>query len=174
MNIFKKWLRAIGKLEYVQGKARPNVECILCAVRDNDERVESLKVYHDDLAFVVLNIYPYNPAHLMVVPCRHITKYTELLKSEILHVFRIIQGLQFMLDELYNPKGYNMGMNQGKDAGASIEHLHFHFVPRYGAELGYIDIIGNSRVVPEGLDSVKKKIDANIKKYLNNEFFQEF
>ncbi len=172
--MFEKWLRAIGKLDYVQGNAKPDVDCILCSVRDNDERVKSLKVYQDNICFVVLNLYPYNPGHIMVVPIRHVIKFNDLTKEEIVHVFRAIQGLQLLMNYLYNPRGYNMGMNQGKCAGASIEHLHFHLVPRYGSELGYIDIIGKSRVVPEGLDSVKKKVDANIHKFLNKEFFESF
>ena len=73
--IFEKWLRALNKLDYVQGKERPKVDCILCAVRDDDDRVASLKVYHDDICFIVLNLYPYNPAHVMVVSNRHILKY---------------------------------------------------------------------------------------------------
>lgn len=172
--MFKNWLRALGKLDYVQGKNRSDVECILCAVKQDDKRVKSLKVYQDELIFVVLNIYPYNPAHMMVVPNRHVTRFIDLTRKEIEHIFRAIQGLQLLLNELYHPHGYNMGMNQGKNAGASIEHLHFHFVPRYGAELGYIDIVGKSRVVPEGLDAVKKKIDAKIHEYLNPDFFETF
>ncbi|MFX0105086.1 MAG: HIT domain-containing protein [Candidatus Hodarchaeota archaeon] len=172
--IFEKWLQALGKLDYVQGKARPNVECILCAVRDNDEKVTSLKIYEDNLCFIVLNLYPYNPAHLMIVTKRHITKFLALTKQEILHINRVIQGIQLLLNDLYNPKGYNIGINQGRDAGGSIEHLHFHIVPRYGSELGFIDIIGKTRVLPEGLDAVKKKLVNNIQKYLNKEFFENF
>ena len=171
--IFKNWLRALGKLEYVQGKERPDVECILCSVRDNDDRVVSLKVYQDDICFICLNLYPYNPAHSMVVPNRHITRFIELEKMEIIHLFRTIQGLQLLLDDLYNPKGYNVGMNEGI-AGASISHLHYHVVPRYGEELGYIDIIGKSRIVVEGLDSVRQKIENKIDKYINQEFFESF
>lgn len=140
----------------------------------NDERVVLLKIYEDEICFVVLNLYPFNPGHLMCVPNRHITKFTELTKEEILHLNRTIQGLQLLLDELYNPRGYNIGINQGKDAGASIEHLHFHLVPRYGSELGYIDIFSKTRIVPEGLDSVRKKLKNNIDKFLNKEFFEEF
>lgn len=169
---FENWLRALGKLDYVQGKNRPKVDCILCAIRDNNENVVSLKVYEDELSFVVLNLYPYNPAHVMVVPNRHITKYTDLTKEELLHNFRMIQGIQLMLDDLYSPRGYNIGMNQGRDAGGSIEHIHFHVVPRYGSELGFIDIVGKSRVVVEGLDSVREKLEKNIGDYLNKEFFE--
>ena len=172
--VFKEWLQAIGKLDYVQGKARPEVECILCAVRDNDKRVELLKVYEDKFCFIILNLYPYNPAHLMIVTQRHITKFIDLNKEESVHIMRIIQGIQLLLDDLYNPKGYNIGVNQGRDAGGSIDHLHFHIVPRYGSELGFIDIISQTRVLPEGLHSVKKKIEDSINKFLNKEFFKNF
>jgi len=146
----------------------------LCAVRDNDERVVSLKVYEDDLCFIVLNLYPYNPAHLMIVTQRHITKFLDLTKEELLHITRAIQGIQLLLNDLYNPKGYNIGINQGRNAGGSIEHLHFHLIPRYGTELGFIDIVGKTRVLPEGLEAVKKKVEENINKYLNREFFENF
>ncbi|MGV9199496.1 MAG: HIT family protein [Promethearchaeia archaeon] len=172
--MFKKWLKALGKLEYVQGEHRPDVECILCAVRDDNELVKSLKYYQDDLIFISLNLYPYNPAHSMVVPSVHRTDLVDLTKAESLRIFRAIQGLQLMLNDLYSPKGYNIGINQGRNAGGSIEHLHFHVVPRYGAELGYIDIIGKSRIVVEGLDSVMKKMKENVDDYLNPEFFKEF
>ena len=161
-------------MDNVQGKSRPDVECILCSVRDDDERVKSLKVYQDDVVFVCLNMYPYNPAHLMVVPNRHVARYVDLTKDELVHVFRMIQGLQLMLDDLYSPRGYNIGMNQGRAAGGSIEHLHVHVVPRYGDEIGYIDIVGNTRVVVEGLSSVQEKVKNNIEKYLNKEFFENF
>ena len=172
--MFEKWLRALGKLDYVQGKARPNVDCILCSVRDNDERVVSLKIYQDTLIFISLNLYPYNPGHLMIVPNRHVQRFSDLTKEELIHLSRTIQGVQLLIDELYAPKGYNIGINQGKEAGASIEHLHIHLVPRFGSELGFIDIVGKTRVLPEGLESVKQKLLKNIDKYLTKEFYTQF
>lgn len=172
--MFKNWLQALGKLDYVQGDERPDVECILCSVRDNDERVEVLKVYQDDIFFVCLNLYPYNPAHMLIVPMRHVERYVDLKKEEMMRISRAIQGLQLLLDDLYSPKGYNIGMNEGQSAGGSIKHLHFHLVPRYGSELGYIDIVGKTRIVVEGLESVKKKLEQNMDEYLNEEFFSEF
>ena len=149
------------------------MDCILCAVKNNDERVVILKVYQDDVCFICLNLYPYNPAHSMIVPNRHILRFIELTKEEIIHINRTIQGLQLLLDEIYSPKGYNIGINEGI-AGASIPHLHFHVVPRYGEELGYIDIIGKSRIVVEDLNSVKMKIEKIIDKFLNKEFYKSF
>ena len=93
-------MQALGKLDYVQGKARPDVNCILCAVRDNDDRVVTLKVYEDNLCFIVLNLYPYNPAHLMIVTQRHITKFLDLTKEELLHINRAIQGILLYVFEL--------------------------------------------------------------------------
>ena len=121
-----------------------------------------------------MNLYPYNPAHLMIVTQRHLTKFIELTKEELVHITRAIQGIQLLLDELYNPKGYNIGVNQGRDAGGSIEHLHFHIIPRYGSELGFIDIVGETRVLPEGLDSVKIKLESNVQNFLNEKFFKNF
>jgi ATP adenylyltransferase len=136
--------------------------------------VVSLKIYEDKICFVVLNLYPYNPGHIMVIPSRHIPEYIDLTKGEILHINRAIQGLQLLLDNVYNPKGYNIGINQGHYAGASIDHLHFHIIPRFGSELGFIDIVGKTRVLPEGLESVKKKLENSIDKFLNDDFFKNF
>ncbi len=172
--VFKNWLQALGKLEYVQGKNRPDIECILCGVRDNDERVKSLKIYQDKILFISLNLYPYNPGHLMVIPNRHVSRFIELYRDEIMHITRAIQGLQLLLDDIYQPHGYNIGMNEGKIAGGSIDHLHFHIVPRYGAELGFIDIVGKTRVLPEGLNAVKKKLEEKISLFLNNNFFEKY
>jgi ATP adenylyltransferase len=172
--MFEKWLRALGKLDYVQGKARPDVDCILCSVRDNDERVVSLKIYQDTLIFISLNLYPYNPGHLMIVPNRHVQRFSDLTKEELINLSMTIKGLKLFIDELYAPKGYNIGINQGKEAGASIEHLHIHLVPRFGSELGFIDIVGKTRVLPEGLESVKQKLLKNIDKYLTKEFYTQF
>ena len=169
--VFKNWLQALGKLEYVQGKKRPDIDCILCGVRDNDERVVSLKIYHDSFLFISLNLYPYNPGHLLVIPNRHVNRFLDLNREEIMHITRAIQGIQLLLDDIYEPHGYNIGMNEGKIAGASIEHLHFHVVPRYGAELGFIDIVGKTRVIPEGLNAVKKKLEEKIPLFLNDNFF---
>jgi ATP adenylyltransferase len=136
--------------------------------------VVTLKIYDDDIIFISFNLYPYNPGHMMIIPNRHVTSFLELTKEEVVHINRTIQGVQLLLDDLYSPKGYNIGINQGLVAGASIKHLHIHIVPRYSGELGYIDIVGETRVVVEGLNSVKEKLTQNIHKFLNKEFYNNF
>ena len=134
-------------MDYVQGKDRPDVDCILCAVRDDDERVVSLKYYEDNLIFICLNLYPYNPGHSMIVPKRHVLRFIDLTKDEITRMFRSIMGLQLLFDDLYSPKGYNIGFNEGI-AGATVNHciegygvhnkIHTASVLRLGTDLPMI------------------------------------
>ncbi|MHA1340311.1 MAG: HIT family protein [Promethearchaeota archaeon] len=166
-SLFKKYLQAQNKLDYVQGTKRPKVNCILCEIVKGSDKVENLKIYQDNLAFICLNLYPYNPGHLMICPVRHITDFRELTDEEILHIMNLIKKCEDMLAEIYNPTGFNIGLNQGSFSGASIAHLHFHLLPRFKSELGYIDIIGKTRVVVEGVYSVYNKLIKLRSKYFN-------
>lgn len=172
--MFDRWLQAIGKVDYVRTKDRPDVECILCSIRDDDERVKIFKIYQDNVALVSLNAFPYNSGHLLIAPCRHIKSFQELTKSEIIHISRLIQGLQKLIVDLFNNTGFNIGINEGLNSGASIDHLHFHIVPRYDNELGFIDIVSNSRIVIEGLESVLKRYKEKINDYINKDYFKNF
>ena len=130
----------------------------MCEIIKDSDKVEELKIYQDELMAISLNLYPFNPGHLMVFPIRHILDFRELSEKEVLHLSKLIGKCQDILDEMYTPKGFNIGFNQGKVAGASIKHLHVHVVPRYNKELGYIDIIGKTRVVVEDVHSVFEKM----------------
>ena len=160
--MFERWIQALEKLDYVRKNNRPNVECILCSVRDDDKSVKNLKIYQDDIAFICLNLYPYNPGHLLIVPHRHIKSFRELNKREALHITRLIQGVENLMEDVLNSKGFNIGINEGPNSGASIDHLHYHLVPRYPNELGFIDIMSDTRVVIEGLESIMKRLKERI------------
>lgn len=164
-NLFKTHLQAKGKLEYVQGKKRPEVDCILCAIVKDSPKVQKYKVYQDKLAVISLNLYPYNVGHLLVFPIRHVTEFTELTDEELIHLSHLIQNSQKMLSKVYNPTGFNIGINQGNFAGASIPHLHYHVIPRFRGELGYIDIVGKTRIVVEGISETHKKLKEAVPKF---------
>lgn len=164
-NFFPNNLVAQGKLKYAQGK-RPNVDCILCSIRDNDPKVKSLKIFEDKDFFISLNLYPYNPGHLMVIPKKHAEDFAELTIEERNLLFQRIIECQNMLKAIFNPSGFNVGYNQGQYAGASISHIHVHVVPRYKEELGFIDIIGKTKIVVENVDSVFAKIKARINEFI--------
>jgi len=146
---FDSYLWIPSKAAYVKGDAKPQVECVLCAIRDRDERVKALEVWRGKLSVVVLNLYPYNPGHVMVFPKRHVEALRELGEDEALDIFRTVNLSITSLRHLYQPQGFNVGINIGSAAGASIEHLHIHVVPRYNSELGFVDIIGGGKVMIE-------------------------
>lgn len=138
----------VGKMDYSRGK-RPPVECILCAVAADDPRVERLVVFRHRLHFVTLNLYPYNPGHVMVVPVEHYEDPRELNEAEAWEL-HVLQGLCMeVLESEYHPHGFNLGYNVGHGSGASIPHLHLQVVPRYRTELGFFDILSDSRVIVE-------------------------
>ncbi len=145
-----------NKIDYVRGN-RPKVDCILCAVIRRDEAVEKLEVFRDDLFCITVNLYPYNPGHLMLVPLRHICDPRELTDQEAMRSHELQSRCMNVLDELYHPHGFNIGYNLGPFGGASLEHLHLHIVPRFRNEIGFMDVISGARTfVGDPLDMVKR------------------
>ncbi|MBI4752756.1 HIT domain-containing protein [Candidatus Desantisbacteria bacterium] len=138
-----------SKLEnYLLGE-KPKVDCILCAIRDRDEKIVQFDIYRSQDMIVSLNLYPYNPGHVMIFPNRHIKDIRELNEEETSQIQELTIKTLDILDKLYSPFGYNIGYNMGTIAGASIEHLHLHIVPRYKNELGFVDILSNSKIIVE-------------------------
>lgn len=144
----KKHLFIPSKIDYVRGK-RPKVECILCAIIVRDSRVVDTCVYNNSMVTVALNLYPYNPGHLMVFPNRHVEDLTKLSSDEVIEMHRLTVLSMKIIRELYHSQGFNIGYNLGEAAGASIKHLHLHIVPRFRNELGFIDIIAGSKIFVE-------------------------
>ncbi len=137
-----------SKGEYVKGK-RPQVECILCALLSHDERVTDTLIWEGRDFAIALNLYPYNPGHVMIFPRRHIVSIKELTDSEMLRFFRLIVETEEILNKVYNPCGFNVGFNLGPCSGASIPHIHLHVVPRYKNELSFMDVLGGAKVIVE-------------------------
>ncbi len=140
-----EYLFSFNKIAYLKGK-RPS-GCILCLVKDNSPEVDKLIVHESDHFIVSINLYPYNPGHLLIFPKRHITDiraYTDKEKAEIDQLLPLCLDA---LDRYGKPSAYNIGYNMGLSAGASIEHLHLHIIPRYPREIGIAELIGGSRVL---------------------------
>ncbi|MDQ1329123.1 MAG: adenylyltransferase [Candidatus Poribacteria bacterium] len=138
-----------GKMAYVRGEKKPDVDCILCAIVERNDKVVRLEVYRSKLFVVALNLYPYAPGHLMIFPKRHVTDPRMLTKEESAELCNLQSICLDVLDEVYSPHGYNIGYNIGDAGGASIAHLHFHVVPRYRREMGFIDIIAGVKIIVE-------------------------
>ena len=143
----REYFYSFQKMDYVRGK-RPR-GCILCLLRDGDESVPDLTVHRDQRFIVTVNLYPYNPAHLLLFPQRHIEDLRSLDEEEATHLHRLTRHMLDVLDLTHAPHGYNIGYNMGGVAGASIAHLHLHLSPRYPNETGISDLIAGRRVLVE-------------------------
>ena len=141
------------RMAYIRGQNKPADgtagECPFCRMPTLTDE-EGLVVHRGGTAFVVLNLYPYSPGHLMVCPFRHVADYTELTDEETDEVARLTQTAMRVIREVSGAHGFNIGMNQGSVAGAGIAaHLHQHVVPRWAGDQNFMPIIGRTRTLPQ-------------------------
>jgi ATP adenylyltransferase len=122
--------------------------CIFCDAPARDD--EPLIVARGAHAFVILNLYPYNSGHLMVVPYRHVATLAGLSAEELTEAAGLTQRAEIALTEVYQPQGINVGINLGRPAGAGVaDHVHVHLVPRWTGDTNFMSVVGNVRVLPE-------------------------
>ena len=123
--------------------------CVFCAALDPAGPSPHL-VFRGKLAFVILNKYPYNNGHLMVVPKRHVGRLAEATAAELTELIALTRIAEMALTESYGAHGINVGMNLGRSAGAGVPgHLHVHLVPRWDGDTNFMTVVGDTRVVPE-------------------------
>lgn len=133
------------KLGYLRG-SRPEA-CILCLVSAGSDEVARLVVRETPSFLASINLYPYNPGHLILFPKRHLLDVRSLSRTERLELDDLVDECLGVLDEVLHPVAYNIGYNMGKTAGASIEHLHLHIIPRFPGEIGIAELLGGARVL---------------------------
>lgn len=137
---------------------KPETGCVFCAARDAGA-AHPLVVWAGATALVILNKYPYNNGHLMVVPHRHVSSLGALDADAWQEVALLTQRAEAVLHDAYRPNGINVGINLGKAAGAGIDdHLHVHLVPRWAGDTNFITAIGETRVLPEGLEDAAVRL----------------
>ncbi|MEP0767494.1 MAG: HIT domain-containing protein [Fimbriimonadia bacterium] len=139
------------RLEYVEVAAEQH-GCIFCEKPAAQADEENLILFRGKTAFVILNLYPYSNGHLMVAPYKHAASLTELSEPELLELITLTRDATEWLKRAYHPSGMNIGMNLGRVAGAGIEgHIHMHVVPRWAGDTNFMAVLGDTRVIPEGL-----------------------
>jgi ATP adenylyltransferase len=142
------------RMTYITGQDAP-AGCPFCLAPGLPE-AESLVVARGELVFAVLNLYPYNPGHLMVCPYRHVADYTDLTEEETAEVAAFTRTAMRVIRSVSRPHGFNLGMNQGSVAGAGIAaHLHQHVVPRWGGDANFMPVIGRTKVLPQILSDTR-------------------
>jgi ATP adenylyltransferase len=158
-NLDRLW--APDRLAYATGEATPvggydaPSGCPFCLAPTRPPE-EGLVVARGETVFAVLNLYPYNPGHLMVCPYRHVADYTELTSAETVELAEFTQAAMWVVRRVSAPHGFNLGMNQGHAGGAGIAaHLHQHLVPRWAGDTNFMPVVGRTKVLPQLLTDTR-------------------
>lgn len=151
------------RMAYIQGQGKPSGPgagdgCPFCAIPGKSDE-DGLIVARGDEVYAVLNLYPYAPGHLMVVPYRHVADYTELTDAESAELAALTKQAMVALRAAAGAHGFNIGMNQGQVAGAGIAaHLHQHVVPRWGGDANFMPVVGHTKVLPQLLGDTRRML----------------
>jgi ATP adenylyltransferase len=143
---------------YVTSASGPKPDaCIFCDISEPGR--DELVLARGRVSYVILNLYPYNNGHVMVVPNRHAPNLATLTADEQAELMRLTRHAEMALTEAYAPHGINIGINLGKPAGAGVlDHLHLHLVPRWNGDTNFMTAIGDTRVLPEDLKASASKL----------------
>ena len=154
-NLWSPW-----RMKYVTDAEKPG-ECIFCSYPKETDSPHNLIVHRGEFAFAILNRYPYTSGHLMVVPYAHAASIEELTVSTRHEVMEMVNEAIGVLRRVYQPEGFNIGINMGSAAGAGIaEHAHVHIVPRWGGDTNFMSTTGETRVIPEDLEVTYQRISS--------------
>jgi ATP adenylyltransferase len=140
-------------------KAEAEPACVFCVKAHSNDDQANLVLYRGAHCFVILNLYPYTTGHLMVVPYIHISTMEEAPEEATAEMMQLTTAASRHLRSVYRPKGLNIGMNIGECAGAGIaEHIHMHVLPRWPGDVNFMTAIGETRVLPEDLDTTYQRL----------------
>ncbi len=157
------------RYRYIKGEtgeksdaASNDVACIFCAIRDAEDDARTFVVHRAEFCYVVLNIYPYTSGHLLVVPYTHVADLDAAAKLTTDEMMDVVKNCQTILREEYKPEGFNIGINQGRSAGAGVAaHLHIHILPRWHGDANFMTTIAETRVLPEELATAYERLSKH-------------
>ena len=148
-------------MSYVSTAGGPEAACVFCSVLAAGDDRRSLILQRGTRAFLILNAFPYASGHMMAVVTRHVGSIETATAEELAEAMALIQKGTRALDAAYHPDGFNAGLNQGRVAGAGVlGHLHIHLVPRWSGDTNFMPIIGETRVLPESLETTYDRLAA--------------
>lgn len=152
------------RLDYVKDAGKDDEqECVFCAAASAGDDREMLILHRGKSCFVILNKFPYTNGHLMVAPYEHLGALQSLPEETLAEMMSLTQRSMSALQDAYDPHGFNVGMNQGRVAGAGVEHhVHMHVVPRWGGDTNFMPVLGDTRVMPQTLDQSLEILQGKI------------
>lgn len=148
------------RLAYITGSSQPT-GCVFCpsTLPSATSEFESLILFRGVTCYIILNLFPYNGGHLMVVPNRHIASLAEATSEELCELIELTRRAEVALTEAYAPHGMNIGINLGRSAGAGVlGHVHMHVVPRWTGDTNFMSVVGQTRVLPEELPATADRL----------------
>ncbi len=156
-NLWAPW-----RITYIQ-ESPTNDGCFLCNSFQDNQDEKHLIVYRGKECFCILNKYPYNSGHLMIVPNKHKPDISDLTDHEMLEIMKLTRDIKEILATMMKPEGFNMGINLGKSAGAGlVGHFHLHIVPRWNGDTNFMPVISDVKVIPQSLEDLYREF----KKYV--------
>jgi ATP adenylyltransferase len=147
------------RMVYIENNQKPQVDVDPFCVAPTLPDEKALIVARGKTAYVLLNLYPYNSGHLLVCPYRHVAMYDEATEEEVTEIGTLTQTAMRVLTEVAHCEGFNIGMNQGRIAGAGVaDHLHQHIVPRWGTDSNFFPIIAHTKALPQLLGEMREQL----------------
>jgi len=144
-------------MEYIESSKEDG--CIFCSAQEKEDGPENLIAFRGERVYVILNRYPYTSGHLMVVPFDHKPNLEELYPATRTEMMELTARCMTVLRKIYNPQAFNMGANIGEAAGAGVKaHVHIHIVPRWAGDTNFMSILGETRVLPESLETTYQRV----------------
>ncbi len=160
----KDYIWAPWRLKYVKDASKDlEDECIFCAKPAENDDAENLIVHRGERCFVILNLYPYTNGHLMVAPFEHVGRIQDIQAETTAEMMALSQQAISVLQAKYEPHGFNVGFNQGRVAGAGVEHhIHMHVVPRWGGDTNFMPVLADTRVMPQTLEQTYEALEGEL------------
>jgi len=140
--------------------------CFLCdAIKSKDDRKHYV-IYRGSKCFIIMNLFPYNPGHLMIAPYRHVPSIENLNNDELFDLMVLTRLSLKILRKAFNPHGFNIGVNIGNVAGAGVEeHVHVHVVPRWSGDTNFMPLLADVKVIPQALEETYRKLKNVLKEF---------
>lgn len=161
----RTYLYSPWRMEYILGEKK--AACVFCHARDSANDEENLVLHRAEHSYIILNRYPYNNGHLLIVPYAHQMNINDLKPEAFTEMSNLVRILERVLKAAYNCDGINIGMNLGSAAGAGIEaHLHLHMVPRWRGDSNFMGVVAGERVIPEAFETTYKKLQKELLRQL--------
>jgi len=145
-------------MEYLEDNNKEN-GCVFCMAQEMQDGAENLIAYRSGHAYVILNRFPYTSGHIMVNPFKHVSTLEELDPETRAEMMELTTNCTTILKKIYNPQGFNVGINMGEAAGAGIPgHVHIHIIPRWMGDTNFMTSVGETRILPEALEKTYERI----------------